>query len=46
MPSNSLDYLFEASDGENATLKENLIIAGNIEPANGRCMPLQSSLIF
>jgi hypothetical protein len=34
MPTNSLDYLFEASDGENATLKENLIVAGNIEPAN------------
>jgi hypothetical protein len=34
MPINSLDYLFEMSDGENATLKENLVTAGKIEPAN------------
>jgi hypothetical protein len=29
-----LDYLFEMSDGENATLKENLVMAGKMEPAN------------
>jgi alpha-N-acetylglucosamine transferase len=34
MPIASLDYLFEMSDGENATLKENLITAGKMEPAN------------
>jgi hypothetical protein len=34
MPIASLDYLFEMSDGENATLKENLITAGKLEPAN------------
>jgi hypothetical protein len=34
MPNTSLDYLFEMSDGENATLKENLITAGHLEPAN------------
>jgi hypothetical protein len=34
MPNTSLDYLFEMSDGENATLKENLVTAGKIEPAN------------
>jgi hypothetical protein len=34
MPNTSLDYLFEMSDGENATLKENLITAGKMEPAN------------
>jgi hypothetical protein len=29
-----LDFLFEMTDGENATLKENLVVAGKIEPAN------------
>ena len=34
IPMNNLDYLFEMSDGPNATLKENLIVAGKDEPAN------------
>jgi hypothetical protein len=34
MPLTNLDYIFEMSDGENATLKENLVIAGPWEPAN------------
>jgi hypothetical protein len=34
MPATNLDYLFEMSDGPDATLKENLVVAGKIEPAN------------
>jgi hypothetical protein len=35
LPVGNLDYLFELSDGENAILRENLVIAGPFEPANG-----------
>jgi hypothetical protein len=34
IPTRNLDFLFEMSDGENAVLKENLVVAGKIEPAN------------
>jgi hypothetical protein len=34
MPIGNLDFLFELSDGKNATLKENLIVMGTMEPAN------------
>ena len=35
MPVANLDYLFELSDGENAILKENVVVSGPLEPANG-----------
>ncbi|CAB9510066.1 expressed unknown protein [Seminavis robusta] len=35
MPMNNLDYLFELSDGPNPLLKENAVLAGYTEPANG-----------
>jgi hypothetical protein len=34
IPTRNLDFLFELSDGENAILKENLVVAGKLEPAN------------
>jgi hypothetical protein len=45
MPNTSLDYLFEMSDGENATLKENLITAGKMEPANAVSLFLPTALL-
>jgi hypothetical protein len=36
IPTRNLDFLFEMSDGENDILKENLVVAGKLEPANGR----------
>lgn len=35
MPLNNMDYLFELSDGPNAVLKPNVVLAGSTEPANG-----------
>jgi len=35
MPLCNLDYLFHLSEGENALLKENVVIAWRTEPANG-----------
>ena len=35
MPTKNLDYLFEMSDGPNAVLKENVVMQGVWEPANG-----------
>ncbi len=35
LPHGNLDYLFALSEGSNATIKENLIIATGSEPANG-----------
>jgi hypothetical protein len=35
MPLGNLDYLFELSDGPNATLKENMVVTGPLEPGNG-----------
>ncbi|CAB9507973.1 Glycosyl transferase family 8 [Seminavis robusta] len=35
MPTNNLDYLFELSDGPNPMIKENAVLAGYTEPANG-----------
>jgi hypothetical protein len=35
MPIGNLDYLFYMSDGENAVLKENVVVMGISEPANG-----------
>jgi hypothetical protein len=34
IPTRNLDFLFEMSDGSNAILKENLVVAGKLEPAN------------
>jgi hypothetical protein len=34
MPIGNLDFLFELSDGKNATIMENLIVMGMMEPAN------------
>lgn len=35
MPIGNMDFLFGLSDGENATLKENVVVMGTQEPANG-----------
>lgn len=35
VPIGNLDYLFELSDGENAILKENVVVTGPWEPSNG-----------
>jgi hypothetical protein len=35
MPIGNLDYLFAMSDGPNAILKENVVVMGTKEPANG-----------
>jgi hypothetical protein len=35
LPVGNMDYLFELSDGDNPILRENLVIAGPFEPANG-----------
>ena len=40
----NLDYIFELSDGENAVIKENLIIAGQLSPANGGFFMLEPGL--
>jgi hypothetical protein len=34
MPIGNLDYLFELSDGPNATIMENVVVMGEMEPAN------------
>jgi hypothetical protein len=34
IPIRNLDFLFKMSDGEHAILKENLVVAGKLEPAN------------
>jgi hypothetical protein len=34
IPTTNLDFLFELSDGPDAILKENLVVAGKLEPAN------------
>jgi hypothetical protein len=41
MPTCNLDYVFQLSEGENATLKENFVITWNFEPANGGLFMLQ-----
>jgi len=43
MPFCNLDYFFELSDGPNATLRENIILAGNNEPAHGGLFMLKPS---
>jgi hypothetical protein len=35
LPVGNMDYLFKLSDGDNPMLRENLVIAGPFEPANG-----------
>jgi hypothetical protein len=35
LPVGNMDYLFELSDGDNPILRENLVISGPFEPANG-----------
>ncbi len=45
IPTRNLDFLFEMSDGENATRKENLITAGKMEPANAVSLFLPTALL-